>query len=309
MLISLSEASGELKMKSNEIIAEGPWNTIKNLGHAVRYGKQEFSKRQQADRDAETPLSSANPMDHLDQLFKTGKMTKTAYDIAKGKLAADQAANDAKEKKGGTTTAGPFVPQEGQQLKSKNGDQYKFTKQRWTKYNPVTKKWNVVPVKPNPANPAAKTQSQLTAQAKRSADKKSQRASEKITPPTVPAAPTATPVTPVAPASTMAAPTTPATAPTTPKAGDPVPGMSSHVYSGEVGPTGKPKVIPAPAAPSTEPDAAPTTFPTKAKSKINPKDIDIDAVLKMADSLSPAEKKKMLQDLLKSDVKVKAGGA
>ena len=55
--------------------------------------------------------------------------------------------------------------------------------------------------------------------------------------------------------------------------------------------------------------AATSTLPTKAKSNTKAKDIDIDAALKMADTLSPEEKKKLLQDLLKSGVTVKAGGA
>jgi len=119
-------------------------------------------------------------------------------------------------------------------------------------------------------------------------------------------APAGTPATsPTKPAKAgkVAAPATP-TPPTPPKAGTPVPGMSGHVYSGEVGPTGKPKVIPAPAA---TPKAGP--LPIKPKSKTKASSIDIDAALKMADSLSPEEKKKLLQDLLKSGVKVSAGGA
>ena len=55
--------------------------------------------------------------------------------------------------------------------------------------------------------------------------------------------------------------------------------------------------------------AATSTLPTKAKSNTKAKDIDIDAALKMADTLNPEEKKKLLQDLLKSGVTVKAGGA
>jgi hypothetical protein len=61
-----------------------------------------------------------------------------------------------------------------------------------------------------------------------------------------------------------------------------------------------------PAAPTA---TATSTLPTKAKSKIKPSDIDIDAVLKIADTLGPEEKKKLLQDLLKSNVKVRAGAA
>jgi uncharacterized membrane protein len=66
---------------------------------------------------------------------------------------------------------------------------------------------------------------------------------------------------------------------------------------------------PATAAPAAPTAAATSTLPTKVKSKIRSKDIDIDAALKMADTLSPEEKKKLLQDLLKSGVPVKAGGA
>jgi hypothetical protein len=65
----------------------------------------------------------------------------------------------------------------------------------------------------------------------------------------------------------------------------------------------------APAAPTAEPAEVPSTLPTKSKSRTKAKDIDIDAALKMADTLSPEEKKKLLQDLLKSGVTVKAGGA
>jgi hypothetical protein len=194
---------------------------------------------------------------------------------------------------------GSFVPQEGLKLNSKNGDQYKFTKQRWTKYNPTTKKWNVVPVKPNPANPAVKTQSQLTTQAKRNADKKAQRAAS-------PAAPRSAPPPSVTTSTTPASTTTPAA----PKAGDPVPGMSGYVYTGKVDARGRPGTKPAPATTAAPADTdATSTLPTKAKSKTKAKDIDIDAALKMADTLSPEEKKKLLQDLLKSGVTVRAGGA
>jgi hypothetical protein len=115
-------------------------------------------------------------------------------------------------------------------------------------------------------------------------------------------------------ATTTAAPTASATAPTAPKAGAPVPGMSGYVYTGKIGPSGKPEAKKQdPTTPAASATPAPTdgirTLPTKAKSKIKPSDIDIDAVLKIADTLGPEEKKKLLQDLLKSNVKVKAGGA
>ena len=100
----------------------------------------------------------------------------------------------------------------------------------------------------------------------------------------------------------------PATTPPTPKAGDPVPRMSGYVYSGEVDARGRPRVKPAAAAPAATTTAS-STLPTKGKSRVKAKDIDIDAALKMADTLSPEEKKKLLQDLLKSGVPVKAGGA
>ena len=77
-----------------------------------------------------------------------------------------------------------------------------------------------------------------------------------------------------------------------------------------------PKAAPATAAkpaPATAAKPAPATaasgLPTKPAAKTKPSSIDIDATLKLADSLSPAEKKKLLQDLLKSGVNVSAGGA
>ena len=65
------------------------------------------------------------------------------------------------------------------------------------------------------------------------------------------------------------------------------------------------KPAPAPATAT----AAASVLPTKPAVKTKPSSIDIDATLKLADSLSPAEKKKLLQDLLKSGVNVSAGGA
>ena len=62
-------------------------------------------------------------------------------------------------------------------------------------------------------------------------------------------------------------------------------------------------------APLVQPPVASNKLPTKTGSKIKPSNIDIDAALKLANSLSPEEKKKLLQDLLKSGVKVSAGGA
>jgi hypothetical protein len=100
------------------------------------------------------------------------------------------------------------------------------------------------------------------------------------------------------------------TTPAAPKAGDPVPGMSGYVYTGKVDARGRPGTKPAPATTAAPADTdATSTLPTKAKSKTKAKDIDIDAALKMADTLSPEEKKKLLQDLLKSGVTVRAGGA
>jgi hypothetical protein len=77
------------------------------------------------------------------------------------------------------------------------------------------------------------------------------------------------------------------------------------------GSVSKPAAAPAASTPTSTAaaPAATSTLPTKAKSNTKAKDIDIDAALKMADTLSPVEKKKLLQDLLKSGVTVKAGGA
>jgi hypothetical protein len=222
-------------MKSNEI-TEGIWDDMKS---GYKAGKQDYIRKQAEKMGMtpspsaapaaapEAPFSSDNPLDHIEQLFKNGKISKTAYDLAKGKLAADQAVAGAKEKKSGFK----------------------------------------VDLKNQPKSKGFKTD---------------------LRNPTTPTA---------------------ASTPTTPKAGDPVPGMSGHVYSGEVDARGRPRVKPAPAAPTAEPATASSTLPTKAKSKTKPKDIDIDAALKMADSLSPDEKKKLLQNLLKSGVKVSAGGA
>jgi hypothetical protein len=221
MPTSLLEASGELKMKSNEI-TEGIWDDMKS---GYTDGKEGYIKRQAEKMGmSAAPVKPENPIkvqhDHIDQMFKSGRLSKAAYDIAKTKLP-------------------PLPTVATEPAKSTSAPSPDFEKKDWTKNtfrDPATK------LAPGIHRvPKARTSTSTAAPAPATA---------------VPAAPTA-----------------------------------------------------APAPATVEPTTAPTTLPTKAKSKINPKDIDIDAVLKMADTLSPEEKKKMLQDLLKSNVKVRAGGA
>lgn len=199
-------------MKSNEI-TEGIWDDMKS---GYKDGKEGYIKRQAEKMGmTATPAEPENPIkvqhDHIDQMFKSGRLSKAAYDIAKTKLP-------------------PLPTAATEPAKSTSALRPDFEKKDWTK--------NTF------RDPATKLAPGIHRVSK---------------------------------ARTSTAALAPAIAAT--------------------------------AAPTAEPTTAPSTFPTKVRSKINPKDIDIDAVLKMADTLSPAEKKKMLQDLLKSDVKVKAGGA
>ena len=74
-------------MKSNEI-TEGIWDDMKS---GYKDGKEGYIKRQAEKMGmTATPAEPENPIkvqhDHIDQMFKSGKLSKPAYDIAKTKL-------------------------------------------------------------------------------------------------------------------------------------------------------------------------------------------------------------------------------
>jgi len=104
---------------------------------------------------------------------------------------------------------------------------------------------------------------------------------------------------------------TPKAAPATAASG--LPAKPAPATAAKPAPATAASGLPAKPAPATAAKPAPATaasgLPTKPAAKTKPSSIDIDATLKLADSLSPAEKKKLLQDLLKSGVNVSAGGA
>ena len=282
MLISLSEASGELKMKSNEIIAEGPLDVFRNIGAAANKASQSFKQNQAIDRQVK--VNAAAVSSNSSQISKMWNRHERSLPN-RAELYNDPTAYYNELSKFAAKELGNFKLPPGLQLPDMINAQNTSNFITQITQKALAPKSTSVPA----AEPAATKP--VDTPAVTSEPKKGFYKNIGLTPAQKNAMALTRAAKGIQTGSTRTSPagsaSEPAAATTTTAA---APAASTPTSTA--------------AAP-----AATSTLPTKAKSNTKAKDIDIDAALKMADTLSPEEKKKLLQDLLKSGVTVKAGGA